>query len=463
MPYIGQVPATGENNSFRILDDLTSYTLTFDGSSASVVSTADDTITQTYHRFITGQRVTYNDGGGTAIGGLSDGVYYVIKNDQNTIKLAPTYADAIASTNIIDLTAVGSGSSHTLNVAFDSVNTKFKATYNNGTKAGITRAAQLTLSVNGVIQEPQETTTPTNGFGIDLDSVIVFSTAPAVTDTFWGNLVANNFPTFDISDNTVDSFTGTGSLTDFTLSKTPANNQNVLVTLDGVVQYPSDNTTTRAYNLSENIITFASAPGNGVEIQVRHIGFAGATSSNVTGFYGRTGNVALKTDDNIIVGNVNSSGIVTATTFSGTFSGSGSGLTGVSTNFVSSIGIQSGGVAIGVGITQLNFVGTGNTFAVNGTTVDISIQGGGSAVGFATYSAGIATEKSVGINTTNLDNSNLTGIGNSFQGLYVSNGMIIFDNTLNGNHYIGTNFSGLIAGPANIAGVLTIDGEYVVV
>ena len=32
--------------------------------------------------------------------------------------------------------------------------------------------------------------------------------------------------------------------------------------------------------------------------------------------------------------------------------------------------IQSGGVQIGAGITQLNFVGTGNTFAVNGTTVD---------------------------------------------------------------------------------------------
>ena len=41
------------------------------------------------------------------------------------------------------------------------------------------------------------------------------------------------------------------------------------------------------------------------------------------------------------------------------------------------VGIQSAGTAIGVGITQLNFVGTGNTFAVNGTTVDISIAGGG--------------------------------------------------------------------------------------
>ena len=85
MSYIGNRPATGENNSFRILDDITSYTLTFDGSSSSVVSIADDTIRSIDHRFVQGQRVTYNDGGGTAIGGLSDGVYFIIKNDQDTI------------------------------------------------------------------------------------------------------------------------------------------------------------------------------------------------------------------------------------------------------------------------------------------------------------------------------------------------------------------------------------------
>ena len=456
--YLGNQPSTGENNSFKILDDIKTYTLTFDGSSSSVVSTSDNTITQNEHRFITGQRVTYTDGSGTAIGGLTDAtVYFIIKNDKHTIKLAANASDA-ANGNAISLTSVGTGTDHTLNVAFDGVNTKFKATYDNGTKAQMSRAAQLTISMNGVIQEPQDTATPTNGFGFDLDSVIVFSAAPSVSDDFWGNLVANNFPSFDISDNTVDTFTGNNSDVNFTLSKTVANNQNVLVTLDGVVQYPSDNQTTRAYSVSENILTFVSAPGLGVDIQVRHIGFAGATTSSVTGFYGRTGNVALKTDDNIVVGNVNSSGVVTATTFSG----SGSELTGVSTNFVSAIGIQSGGVAIGAGITQLNFVGTGNTFVVNGTTVDISIQSGAGGT-WATYTAGIATVKSVGINTTTLDDANLTGVGNSFQGLYVSNGMIIFDQTLSGNHYIGTNFSGLIAGPANISGVLTVDGEYVVV
>ena len=130
----------------------------------------------------------------------------------------------------------------------------------------------------------------------------------------------------------------------------------------------------------------------------------------------------------------------------------------------SQVGIQSGGVQIGAGITQLNFIGLGNTFAVNGTTVDVSISGNSGAGGtWSTYTAGIATTKSVGINTNNLDDNDLVGVGNSFQGLYISNGMMITDNKLSGNHYIGTAFNGLMAGPVNIEGTLTIDGNYVVV
>ena len=155
-----------------------------------------------------------------------------------------------------------------------------------------------------------------------------------------------------------------------------------------------------------------------------------------------------------------SSGVVTATSFTG----AGSGLTGVSTNFVSAVGIQSAGTVIGVGITQLNFIGVGNTFKVDGTTVDVSIQGGGggSGAGFSTSNAGLHTTSSIGVNTSALA-STLTGVGNSFQGIYVSNGMMIMDNTLNGNHYIGTTYNGLMAGPVNIEGTLSIDGNYVVV
>ena len=130
----------------------------------------------------------------------------------------------------------------------------------------------------------------------------------------------------------------------------------------------------------------------------------------------------------------------------------------------SEVGIQSGGVQIGAGITQLNFVGAGNTFKVTGTTVDVSISGNTGAGGtWNNYDAGIATTKSVGINTSNLDDNDLVGVGNSFNGLYISNGMMITDNSLHGNHYIGTAFNGLMAGPVTVEGTLTIDGNYVVV
>ena len=428
MAYLGNQPVSGENNSFRVLDDISSHTLSFDGSSASIVSVADDTITLDRHRFLTGQRVTYTTTGGS-IGGLSSGsAFFVIKVGQNLIKLATSETNAINNV-AINLTSTGTGSDHNLNLAFDGVNTKFKLTYDNGTfNAGVTRAPQITVSVNGVIQQPQNSTTPSVGYGIAGADAIVFSTAPANTDVVWLSLFANNTPTFDISDNTIDNFTGDGTESNFVLSKNPANSQNVIVTLDGVVQYPSDATTTRAYQVNGNLLSFTSAPGNGVAIQARHIGFAGATSSEVTGVFGRTGNIGIVDTDPIVA-------------------------------------IQSGGVAIGT-VRTLNFIGTGNTFSVSGNTIDVSIAGGGGG-GRGAFSESIAglstTSNVVGFGTTTVDTATLQGVGNSAQGIYIENGMVLFMNSLDGNHYIGTAYNGLMAGPVSINGVLTVDGNYVVV
>ena len=313
MAYIGNRPVSGDNNSFRVLDDIKTHTFSFDGSSSSVVSTSDNTITHLGHRLIQGQRVTYTDGTGSAIGGLTDGtVYFVVINDANSFKLASSASNASAGTGI-NLTSVGSGTDHTITVAFDGVNTKFKATFNNGTEADVTRVAQIQISLNNVIQQPQNTATPTSGFGFDTDSVIVFATAPASNATFWGVLFANNFPTFEISDNDVDSFTGNGSATQFSLSKSPASNENVIVTIDGVVQYPSDNSTTRAYNTIGNALQFSAAPADGADIQARHIGFAGPDPSvaGVTAFYGRTGSVFLNSSDSIVVNDAEVTGNLT--------------------------------------------------------------------------------------------------------------------------------------------------------
>lgn len=113
--------------------------------------------------------------------------------------------------------------------------------------------------------------------------------------------------------------------------------------------------------------------------------------------------------------------------FAGILTGRGSGLIGVSTNFIASVGIQSAGTIIGAGITQLNFIGAGNTFRVSGTTVDISISGGAAA----------------GVSTTGI--LSCRGIANS---------ALIFESiTLDDSFAQGTNYA--MIGPITVTGAGT--------
>ena len=586
MAYIGLKPTAGENNSFRILDTLSSFTATFDGSSASIVSVGNDTISLPDHRFITGQRVTYNDGGGTAITGLSDGVYFIIKLDKNRIQLATNSSNATSGTQI-NLTGLGAGTAHTLNVAFDGVNTKFKITHGTGTHAKVTRASQLMISINGVLQQPHDSSSPSSGIGIASDSVLVFSAAPAVTDVVFGSIYSTNLSSFEVSDNKIDNFTGDASTTDFTMSKSPPDARNILVTLDGVVQYPSDASTTRAYSITENTISFASAPASGVAIQVRHIGFAGgaAGSNAVDSVFGRIGDVVLTNSDDITVRNV-TAGLVTATSFTGNVTGNVAGnITGAAATFTgnvtiggvltyqdvtnidalgigtfregiflpdtkkielgnsagsgdlqiyhdgnnsilkdngtgairilggntafmnaaenktsatfntatsvdlrynnslkfqttntgavvtgiltaahfsgsSEVGIQSGGVQIGAGITQLNFIGTGNTFSVSGTTVDISISGGSAGAGgtWGSNAVGVHTDKIVGINTSTIVGSATSEGALQVTGnIGITEGLLTLDSNLYTSVSVPSGKNALLIGPTTVAVGATID------
>ena len=115
-----------------------------------------------------------------------------------------------------------------------------------------------------------------------------------------------------------------------------------------------------------------------------------------------------------------------------------------------------------------NYTGIG-TIVLSGIVSATSLRGSGalltgvSAGKFVSETAGIVTNTPVGINTSTVDDKDLTGIGNSFKGLYIGNGMVIHDSELTGTHYIGTSFRGMMAGPVSIAGTLTVDGNYVVV
>ena len=505
MAYIGLKPTAGENNSFRILDTLSTFTATFDGSSSSIVSLAADTINIPEHRFVTGQRVTYNKGaGGTVITGLSDGVYFIIKVDRNLIRLASSASNANNGTQI-NLTGLGQGTAHTLKVEFDGVNTKFKITHDSGTHAKVTRASQLMISVNGVLQQPHDSASPSSGFGIDADSVLVFSTAPTSNDTIFGSIYSTNISSFEISDNDIDNFTGDGSTTNFTMSKTPPDPRNILVTNNGVVQYPNNPPTTRDYTVAtdSNVLSFTTAPGNGVKIQVRHIGFAGGSGGGaglVQSVFGRTGDVVLTNADDVtirnIVGaaatfsgnvtiggvltyedvtNIDSIGIITArsdiraqgniigdnaTNISGInsvtatkFYGDGSELTGI----ISGITIQEEGSALSNQATTLNFVGANITASGTGATKTITVVSGSGGV-FSENAVGVHTTKLVGINTTTI-----AGAATSEGALQVTGniaiveGLLTLDSDLKTSLSVPSGKNALLIGPTTVAAGATID------
>ena len=403
MPYLGNNHIVGDSvNNFKVLDDISTYTATFDGSSSSVVSTDAETIKVVDHRFVNGQRVTYNNGGGSNIGGLTSGTaYYVIYDTAHTIKLA-TNASNAASLTAINLNAVGGGTSHTLNAAFDGVNKKFRVTHGSGNRPRFHHATQLSIAINNVVQRPNnDANNFTEGYAVEVRDIIVFKTAPTVNDIFFGSLTGETRGTFDITDHKIDNYTGDGSTVEFSLSQNVPNAESLLVSLNGVIQHPTDASTTRSYSLlTDNVITFTTAPASGVEIQIRHLGFAGANSGDVSGFYGRTGNVGLTADDHITTGditsrNINSSGIVTATSFDGPISGGGNLVVGIITATSASF---SGDVSIGGTLTyedvkNVDSVGVG-TFRDGikvGSGVTIEPNGQATFTGIVTFGSSSTT------------------------------------------------------------------------
>ncbi|MDK9703142.1 MAG: DUF4347 domain-containing protein [Sulfuritalea sp.] len=66
------------------------------------------------HGLNTGDAVQYRSGGGASVGGLTDGtLYYAIRVDESTVRLATTSANAQAGT-ALTLTSAGTGSAHSL-------------------------------------------------------------------------------------------------------------------------------------------------------------------------------------------------------------------------------------------------------------------------------------------------------------------------------------------------------------
>ena len=149
-------------------------------------------------------------------------------------------------------------------------------------------------------------------------------------------------------------------------------------------------------------------------------------------------------------------GVVTATTFIGALTGNVTGnVNGVVTpsgdlNVGSNIKL---GTASGI-VTATSFVGSG----ANLTGLPVSSE-------FNFGTTGITTTKNLGINTTTVDNYETVGAANSFRGIYIGDGSLIFNARLDNpnGYYIGTGRNALNAGPITLGSTMTLDGAWVIV
>ena len=227
------------------------------------------------------------------------------------------------------------------------------------------------------------------------------------------------------------------------------------------VSVPADGSVTMAKLAQSGIDRLSSvgiqSGGTTIGTGVTFINFSqsGLTATVASGI--ATVNLGGKTDEEIqdIVGAMFSSN--TETNITATYQDSDGTIDLVSDNTqLTTEEVQDIVGAMFSGNTETNITAT---YEDSDGTIDLVDGGGGK---FVSSSSGIHTASNVGIGTTQFT-TDMVGAGNSFQGMYISNGMTIYDNELNGNHYISTNFNGLMAGPVTVNGALTVDGNYVVV
>ena len=117
-----------------------SSVLVFDGDND--VNDSSDEITYTSHGLVTGDKVTYTDGGGTTIENLTDGAtYYIIRVDANKIQLASSAANAAAGTEL-NIGPGGSGLNHKLTYGTMLCRTTFPV---------ITKSSSETIAISWVV------------------------------------------------------------------------------------------------------------------------------------------------------------------------------------------------------------------------------------------------------------------------------------------------------------------------
>ena len=188
------------------------------------------------------------------------------------------------------------------------------------------------------------------------------------------------------------------------------------------------------------------------------------------------GNLDLNSKDIEGTGDIDITGDITATSFSGVVSGSTgtfsgdvtiSGDLGVSgtVTYEDVTSVDSAGIGTFKG--GLDVVGSAVTIHnagvhVTGVVTATSFVGDGSSL---TNLPGNPFTDNVGVQTSNITRTDLVGAGNSFVGMYLGDGFIGFPTHLGrpGGYYITTAVNALNAGPITLGSTMTLDGAWVIV
>ena len=228
----------------------------------------------------------------------------------------------------------------------------------------------------------------------------------------------------------------------------PGSSYSLLVSLGGIIQEPEI-----GFTINSSTLTFAAAPVGSDDCFIVALGQSLGVGVPASG---TVGDVELKENS------VGDRALKNEITYTGILTASGANLTGITTTLTSAVGVQSGTTTIGVGVTTLKFVGSGNTFQyVSATdTVEISISSGAGGTWTAGgNNLGIHTTKLVGIATGTEPAGTATSEGALQTHGHVSiiDGALVTEQDIGQSLTIPTGKNGLLIGPVTVGAGVTID------
>ena len=228
----------------------------------------------------------------------------------------------------------------------------------------------------------------------------------------------------------------------------PGSSYSLLVSLGGIIQEPEI-----GFTISSSTLTFAAAPVGSDDCFIVALGQSLGIGVPASGTVGDAELKENSVGDRELKNDITYTGILTA---------SGANLTGITTTLTSAVGVQSGTTTIGVGVTTLKFVGSGNTFQyVSATdTVEISISSGAGGTWTAGgNNLGIHTTKLVGIATGTEPAGTATSEGALQTHGHVSiiDGALVTEQDIGQSLTIPTGKNGLLIGPVTVGAGVTID------